>query len=325
MNVRILTIVIAMFLGFAVFTADAQQSGPYPTQQIKIIAPTPPGSPPDLMARLLAERLGTVFAKGVAVENRPGASNTIGLNAVAKSAPDGYTLGILSMTAMVAPGLVAKMPYDTEKDLAPISLLVRDYNLLAVPAGSPVGSVADLVAAAKAKPGVLKFSSGGNGTPAHVAGELFKREAGIDIVQVPYEGAPAGVAALLSGDVDMMIGATGALSPHVKSGKLRVLAAAALKRIPGYPEVPTFSELGYSSIGSLNWLGIVTSTGTPTWVIDRLYAEIGKVLDVTEVRERLTSMGMEPSSMTPKEFGAFIRSESQRWGKLVRDAGIKPN
>lgn len=323
MNVRILGWVIAALFSLAPFAAHAQQSSSYPTRLIKIIAPTPPGSPPDLIARIIGEKLGGIFGQTVVVENRPGASSTIGLNAVAKSPPDGYTLGILSLPSIASPALIAKMPYDTEKDLAPVSLMVWEYHLLVVPAGSPARSVADLVAAAKAKPGVLKFSSGGNGTPAHLAGELFKREAGVDMVHIPYKGAPAGAIAMLTGDVDMMIGAIGALSVHITSGKLRPLATSALQRLPSYPEVPTLVESGYSRIGNLGWLGVVAPTGTPKAVIARLHVEIGKAIANLELKERLASQGMEPTSMGPEEFGVNIRSELQRWTKVVHDAGIK--
>ncbi len=323
MNVRILGLIIAALFSLAPFAAHAQQSSSYPTRLIKIIASTPPGSPPDVIARMIGEKLGGIFGQTVVVENRPGASNTIGLSAVAKSPPDGYTLGILSLPAIASPALIAKMPYDTEKDLAPVSLMVWEYHLLVVPAGSPARSVAGLVAAAKAKPGVLKFSSGGNGTPAHLAGELFKREAGVDIVHIPYKGAPAGAIAMLTGDVDMMIGAIGALSAHITSGKLRPLATSALQRLPSYPEVPTLVESGYSRIGNLGWLGVVAPTGTPTAVIARLHVEIGKVLATPELKERIASQGMEPTSMGPEEFSVKIRSELQRWTKVVRDAGIK--
>jgi tripartite-type tricarboxylate transporter receptor subunit TctC len=323
MDVGTVGLVMAALLGLAPLAAHAQQSSSYPTRLIKIIAPTAPGSPPDVIARIVGEKLGGILGQTVVVENRPGASGTIGLNAVAKSPPDGYTLGILSLPIIAAPALIAKMPYDTEKDLAPVSLMVWEYHLLVVPAGLAARSVADLVAAAKARPGSLKFSSGGNGTPAHLAGELFKRESGVDIVHIPYKGAPAGAIAILTGDVDMMIGAIAALSAHIDSGKLRPLATTALQRLPSYPQVPTLVESGYSRIGNLGWLGVVAPTGTPQAVIARLHVEIGKAVADPELKERLASQGMEPASMGPEDFGARIRSELQRWAKIVRDAGIK--
>lgn len=295
----------------------------YPVKPIRIFVSTGPGAPPDVMARLLGEKLAGSLGQPIIVENRPGASGTIGMNAVAKASPDGYTLGIFSMGYTTAPSLVKPMPYDTEKDLSTVTLLAKDSNLLVVPSGSSEKSVADLVAAAKAKPGALKFSSGGNSTPAHLSGELFKREAGIDITHIPYKTPPAGAAAVLAGEVDMMFGATVAVAPHIKSGKLRVLATSTPQRIPAYPDVPTLVELGYTNAVISNWSGIVAPAGTPKDVIERLHVEIQKVLAMPETRQRLEGLGVEASPGRPEEFAALMRSELQRWNKLVRDAGIK--
>jgi len=297
----------------------------YPSKPIRLVVSTGPGAPPDVMARLLGEKLVASLGQPVIVENRPGASGSIGMNAVAKAPPDGYTIGIFSMGYTTAPSMVAHMPYDTERDLAPVTMLSRDSNLLIVPANSPAKSVAELVALGKAKPGQLKFASGGNSTPAHLAGELFKREAGIDIVHIPYKTPPAGAAAVLAGDVDMMFGATVAVTPHIKSGRVRVLAASTPKRIPAFPDVPTLAELGYPGVVVSNWAGIVTPAGTPKEIIDRLGTEIRKILAMPDVLERLERLGVEASPASAEEFGALIRSELKRWNQLVRDAGIKPS
>ena len=275
------------------------------------------------MARLLAEKLVLSLGQPVIVENRPGGSGSIGMNAVAKAPPDGHTIGIFSMGYTTAPSMVAQMPYDTERDLAPVTMLARDSNLLVVPAGSPAKSVAELVALAKAKPGHLKFASGGNSTPAHLAGELFKREAGIDIVHIPYKTPPAGAAAVLSGEVDMMFGATVAVTPHIKSGRERVLATSTPKRLPAFPDVPTLVELGYPNVVVSNWSGIVAPAGTPKEIVERLHTEIQKILALPEVLKRLEGLGVEASPARPEEFGALIRSELKKWNKVVRDAGIK--
>ena len=248
----------------------------YPVKPIRLIAPTPPGSPPDVLARLLSEKLTSSLGQPLVVDNRPGASGTIGLNVVAKAPADVYTLGMFSMPYVVAPSLIAKMPYDTEKDLAAVSLIARESHILVVPSGSPVRSVAELIKAAKAKPGVLKFASGGNGTPAHLEGELFKRETGVDLVHTPYKGAVAGATALLTGDVDIMFGATVAVSPHLKSGKLRALATVAPRRIPAFPDVPSMVDLGYANIVVSPWVGVVAPAGTPKAVIARLHLETKK-------------------------------------------------
>jgi len=295
----------------------------YPSKPIRFYVSTGPGAPPDVMARLLAEKLAGSLGQPVIVENRPGASGSIGMNAVAKAPPDGHTIGIFSMGYTTAPSLVAQMPYDTERDLAPVTMLARDSNLLIVPASSPAKTVAELIAVAKAKPGFLKFASGGNSTPAHLAGELFKREARLDIVHIPYKTPPAGAAAVLAGEVDMMFAATVAATPHIRSGRVRVLAASTPKRIPAFADVPTLVELGYTDVVVSNWSGVVAPAGTPKEIVERLHAEIQKILAMPETLKRLEGLGVEPSPARPEEFGALIRSELRKWNKVVRDAGIK--
>jgi tripartite-type tricarboxylate transporter receptor subunit TctC len=297
----------------------------YPSKPIRLFVSTGPGAPPDVMARLLGEKLVASLGQPVIVENRPGASGSIGMAAVAKAPPDGYTIGIFSMGYTTAPSLVAHMPYDTEKDLAPVTMLARDSNLLIVPAASPAKSVAELVALAKAKPGQLKFSSGGNSTPAHLAGELLKREAKIDIVHIPYKTPPAGAAAVLAGDVDMMFGATVAVTPYIRSGRVRVLATATPKRLPAFPDVPTLVEQGFPEVVVSNWSGVVAPAGTPKEIIDRLGTEIRRILAMPDVLARLERLGVEATPASAEEFGALIRSELKRWNQLVRDAGIKPS
>lgn len=277
-----------------------------------------------MLARLLSEKLASSLGQPLVVDNRPGASGTIGLNVVAKAPADGYTLGMFSMGHVVAPSLIAKMPYDTEKDLAAVSLIVRQSHILVVPSGSPVKSVAELIKAAKGKPGILKFASGGNGTPAHLEGELFKRETGVDMVHIPYRGAPEGAVALLTGDVDIMFGATVAVSPHIKSGKLRALATVAPRRIPAFPDVPSMVDLGYANIVVAPWDGVVAPAGTPKAVIARLHLETKKFGAMQEIKQRLEAIGLEAMDAGPEEFAALIRSEMQKWIKLIRDTGIKP-
>jgi tripartite-type tricarboxylate transporter receptor subunit TctC len=277
-----------------------------------------------VVARIIGERLAAPLGQPVVIENRPGTNGIIGLHALAKSAPDGYTLGIISMPIIVTPSLVAQMPYDIERDFAPVSLVVWNYQILAVPAASPAKSVADLVSAAKAKPGALKFSSAGYGTPPHLAGELFMRETGVKLTHIPYKGALEQVAALLAGDVDMMIGAAGAISPHVKSGKLRALATPAPRRIAAYSNLPTLVELGYG-LEMRDWLGVLAPAATPKDLIARLQAEITKATTTPELKQRFEALGMEVADVKPEEFGAHIHSETKRWGKVVRDAGIKPD
>jgi tripartite-type tricarboxylate transporter receptor subunit TctC len=320
---RLFTLATAAALTLAPLFGHAQGPASYPSRAIRIVAHSTPGAPPDLVARIIGDKLGVAIGQAVVIENRPGAGGVIALEAVAKAAPDGYTLGTISTPQIVAPSLVSRMPYDTEKDLAPVTVVTWAYNVLAVTAASPAKSVADLVALARATPGALKFSSGGNGTPAHLAGELFKREAGVNLVHVPYKGAPAGAAAMIAGDVDMMVGAAGSLAPYIKSGRLRALATSAPQRIAAYPELPTLVELGYPGLAIRDWFGLVAPAGTPKEIVARLHSEFRNVVANAEVRQRLDSIGMEAAGIGPEEFAAHVRSELRRWGKVVREAGIK--
>jgi tripartite-type tricarboxylate transporter receptor subunit TctC len=303
--------------------ASAQQT--YPVKPIRIVVPITPGSPPDVLARLIGEKLATRLGRPIVVDNRPGAFGTIGIDAVAKAAPDGYTLGILTLGFLAAPASVAKMPYDTARDLAAVSMIGKDSNLLVVPSGSPVKSVAELIKSAKTKPGMLKFASGGNGTSAHLVGELFRREVDVDIVHIPYKGPVAGVTALIAGDVDMMFGATGVVSTQIKSGRLRVLAISTPQRIAAYPDVATLVEIGFPRITFVNWFGLIAPAGTPKVVVARLHREIQSFGAAHETRLRLDAMGLEPAIAGPDEFAARMRADLQRMNQLVRDAGIKPD
>ena len=324
MNGRILALIAAVVLAVASFAGRAKDAEPYPMKPIKLIVPTVPGPPPDVVARILAEKLGGALGQPVVVENRPGAIGTIGLNTVARSAPDGHILGLITLAYVVAPTLLAQAPsYDTERDLAPVTLINWNHPILAVRADSPARSVADLVALAKTRPGELKYSSSGNGTPPHFAGELFKREADVTIAHIPYKGPAPAIVALLAGETDLMFAATSAVWPHVKSGKLRALATVAPRRLAKYPDVPTLVELGYPGLVITDWQGIVAPAGTPRDVVARLHAEIVKVLAAPDFRERLEVLGLEAAGLGPEEFTAHMHKEIQRWGRLVRDAGIR--
>jgi tripartite-type tricarboxylate transporter receptor subunit TctC len=314
----------AAVVGLLVVAAPATANEPaYPAKPIRLVVPSAPGSPPDVVGRLVGGRLATAVGQPVVIENKAGATGLIALQAVAGAAADGYTLGVIGMPHMVSPSLFAKMPYDTEKDLAPVVLINWNSHLLAVPAASPIRSVADLVVAAKARPGALRFSSAGHGTPAHLVGELLKREAGIDMTHVPYKSAPAAAQALISAEVDLLVGSLGGIAPYVSSGKLRALATPAPQRAARYPDLPTFAELGYPVIQLRDWQGIVAPANTPREVIVRLHREIATVAAMPEVKERLEAVGMEVAAMGPDEFAAHIRRELRRWNELAREAGIK--
>ena len=303
---------------------EANPPAGYPSKPIRVIVGTTPGGPPDVVARLIGEKLATAYGQPIIVDNRPGAGGSIAMGLVAAAAADGYTLGVAGVPFFaVTPRLLPKLPFDTEKDFAPITLIAWNYNILVVPATSPAKSVAQLIEMAKAKPGVLRFSSGGNGTPAHLASEFLKREARIDIVHIPYKGAAAGVNAVLSSDSDMMIGAVGVVSPHIRSTRLRALATSAPLRIAAYPELPTFVELGYPNVQIRDWQSLFARSGTRPDLLAKLHAGVLKAIGMTDVRTRLESLGMEVAGAGPAQAGEQIRADVQRWGQLIRDMGIK--
>jgi tripartite-type tricarboxylate transporter receptor subunit TctC len=296
----------------------------YPSKPIRIIATAPPGSPPDVIARLVGERLGAALGQPVVVENKPGAVGTIGLQAVARAPADGYTFGVLAMPALLAPSLLPSMPYDLQKDLAPVGQVVWASNVLVVHSASKLRTLADVVKTGQDKPNELTYASGGNGTPAHLAAALLALRSGMQLRHVPYRGAPEGVAAVMAGQVDMMFAATGAALPHVKSGKLRALATSAPTRLASAPEIPTVAELGFEGFDIRDWQGIVAPAGTPETIVHRVAAELRLLAAQPEVKARLSAIGMDAVEQGgPEAFGSLIKTEAARWSRVVREAGIR--
>ena len=315
-------ILAVVALGSGTAAGQATSDAAFPQKPIRLIVPTTAGSTPDVVARFVGDKLAAALGQPVIIENRGGAIGTIGLNLVAKAAPDGYTLGVQTLPYIVAPSLLPAVPYDTARDLVPVIQIERQYAFLVVPAGFPVRTVADLVALAKAKPGALKYSSPGNATPSHLGLSLFAREAGITMLHVPYKGTVPAVTALLSGDVDLIICGVSACVPHIKSGKFRALATLAPHRLAGYPDLATMAELGYPGVEITDWLGIVAPAGTPRTAIDRLYKALAAIVALPEVKQHFEAIGMEPSGAGPDAFAALIQSDMIKWNKLVRDARI---
>jgi tripartite-type tricarboxylate transporter receptor subunit TctC len=307
-------------LMLAVTSAAAQVS----QKPVRIITGAPPGTPGDVSVRIMAEPLASALGHPVVVENRPGAIGTIGLGAVAKAPADGFTLGTFTMPSTVAQSLLHKMPYDTVSAFAAVRQLTWVSNVLVVRSAAPFSSVAELVSAAKARPQQLTFASGGNGTPAHVAAELFRLSAGIEMRHVPFNGAVAGVAGVMGDQVDMMFAIAPAVLGHIRSGKLRALATPAPSRIPALPDLPTLVELGYV-VDVRDWTGIVAPAATPKTVVARLDAALGAVLAQKEVKDRLAAAGFEPAESGADAFAVLIRSEVQKWARVVSEAGIKPD
>ncbi|HEV7801503.1 MAG TPA: tripartite tricarboxylate transporter substrate binding protein [Burkholderiales bacterium] len=296
----------------------------YPSKPIRLLAPGAPGSPTDIRGRWLAHKLGAALGRAVVMDNRPGAGGGIATEAGAKSAPDGYTLLVVHQgTLALNPHMYARLGYDPITDFAPISRVGMTPLVLAVPPGFPVNSVAGLVQYAKQRPGQLDYGSPGSGTPSHVAGELFKRMAGIDVLHVPYKGSSPVLIDLIAGRLTYTLDAAAALMPSVQAGKLKALGVTSAKRTAALSGLPTLAESGVPGYEYWAWQGIVAPAGTPREIVNRLNAEIVKILNTPEAREWFAEQGGEPVSDTPAGFAAYIRAEHAKWGPVIREAGIK--
>jgi tripartite-type tricarboxylate transporter receptor subunit TctC len=295
----------------------------YPSRPIRLVVPYPPGGFTDILGRLIAEPLGSRLAQSVVIENKGGGGSTIGTDLAAKAAPDGYTLLLVAPDFAINETLVGKLPYSAAKDFAPVIQAAWSPMVLVTHPSMQAGSVRELVELAKAQPGTINFASGGNGTGAHLAMELFRGRAGIDIVHVPYKGVGPATADLLGGQVSAMFLQMAVARPHIAAGKLRALATPSGTRSPAMPELPTVAESGLPGFDVIPWFGVVAPAATPAPIVSRLNAEIASVMRQPEVRKRLTEQGAEPVTSTPAEFAAFIQSEIVRWGKVVRESGAR--
>lgn len=313
-------IAVALLLVFPCGVSVAQT---YPSKPIRWIAPFPPGGPVDLLARTVGQKLSESWSQPVIVDNRAGAAGNLGVEAAAKSPPDGYTLVIVPTgNIVVNPTLFPKLGY-RQSDLAPVTMLATVENVLVVHPSVDAQSVQDLVRLAKANPGKLTFASPGAGAQAHLAGELVKLSAGIDMVHVPYKGTGPALNDLLGGQVSMMFSQLSSALPHVRSGKLRAIGMASLKRSLVMPDLPTIAEQGFAGFEAVSWYALMVPTGTPQDVIVKLHAETSRILKLPEVRDKLAGLGAEPVGNLPEELAATIRSESARWSDVIRQQGIK--
>ncbi len=295
----------------------------YPERPIRLVVSFPPGGSTDVTARILSPKLAELLGKQVVIDNRPGAASTLGTELVARAAADGYTLLMSDTTFGIVPALYEKLPYDAERDLAPVSQVISVPAVLVVHPALPVRSVKELVALAKAKPGQLNFGSGGVGTPVHMAGELLKLAARIDIVHIPYKGAGPALSDLLGGHFQMMFPTLPSVIPYIKSGKLRALAVTSDKRSAAFPGLPTMSEAGVPGVTTVAWFGVHAPAATPKPIVERLHAEIVKALQDSAVRSRYASEGSDIVASAPEEFGRFVSGEIAQWKKVVKQAGIK--
>ena len=296
----------------------------YPEKPVRMLVGYSPGGPVDINARILAQKLSELWAKPVVVENVTGGGGNIATDRVVRSAPDGYTLLMATGAQIIMnPTLYGNLPFDPVRDLAPISQVSVATNILAVSNDVPARSVSELIALAKARPGKLTFASGGNGSTQHLAGELFKTMAGIDIVHVPYKGAAAAVPDLVSGRVTMFFGTVSVLLPLVRDGKLRGLAVTSARRSSAIPDLPTIAELGFQGFEATAWYGLMAPSGAPRPIIERIHSETVKVLSMPDVRAKFADLGMEVTGTSPEEFARIIKEETPRWTKVIRDSGAK--
>jgi tripartite-type tricarboxylate transporter receptor subunit TctC len=297
----------------------------YPTRPVRIIVPFAAGGVADLIPRIVGEKLSQQWGQPVIVENKVGAAGNIGMAEGARAAPDGYTLVLAPAGNLtVNPSLFPNLPFDTARDLAPVTLLAQSPNVLVVHPSVPAKTFAELVAYAKANPGKLNFASPGEGSGAHLAGELFNLEAGVRSVHVPYKGIAPAVNDVLGGNVQMMFAGISTVLQHVRSGKLVALAIASPRRSPQLPEVPTVAESGLPGFDVTSWYGIVVRAGTPPAIVHKLQRDMAEALKLEDVRTKLAGQGLEPVGNTPEAFDALIRSESGKWNDIVKKAGIKP-
>lgn len=311
-------------LGLTLLCAVTSASAAYPDHPIRLVVPYPAGGAADTVARIVAAPLGAKLGQTVVVDNRPGASGVIGAGAVAKAAPDGYTLLLDATAHSVNPSLQPKLPYDTAKDFAPISLVVLVPNLLVVPPNSPFNSPKDIVARAKATPGKLTYASAGSGTAQHLAAELFRQQSGLNMLHVPYKGGAPALSDLMGGQVDMMFSNMAASYPLVSGKKLKVLATTGTKRSAALPNVPTIAESGLAGYQVYEWNGLFAPARTPTDIIEKINKATLEVLAQPDIKERLAAIGAEASGSRPGEFHKFLDAETAKWANVIKQGNIRP-
>ncbi len=308
---------------FSAQPAPAASAQAYPGKSIRLIVPFAPGGSNDIMARLIGQKLTESIGQQVVVDNRGGASGIIGTDIAAKAPPDGYTLLMMSLTIAVNPSLHSRLPYDTRRDLTPVTLVAAAPLMLVVSPSLPAKSVQELIAYAKANPGKLNFGSGGPGTTPHLAGEMFKMMAGVQMTHIPYKGGGPALADLVGGQIQLMLENIPSTLPFAKSGKLRALAVSGLRRSALVPDLPTLDEAGLKGYEIVGWNGLFVPAGTPQPIVTRLHQETVKALAQRDMQERLAALGAEGVGSSPQSFRAFLETEIAKWARVVKTAGLK--
>ena len=316
-------VVSACALALFSTAAFSQNAANYPSRPIRVIVPFAPGGGLDISTRLIGQKLTEKWGQNIVVDTRPGAATILGTDIASKAAPDGYTLLMITTTFAINPGLYSKLPYDPVRHFAPVTQLNSQPNVIVVAPSFAAKSVKDLVALAKAKPGELTFASPGAGSAPHLSAEMFQRQAGVKMIHVPYKGIPPAVTDVLGGRVAMLFTTTISAAPHIKAGKLRALALTSAKRQASMPDVPTVGETlpGYRAEA---FQGMVAPAGVPQAIVSKVSAEVARIVRLPDVSQRFELDGAEPVGSNPKEFAAFLKAEMQKWSKVIKDAGIKP-
>ncbi|TMH29750.1 MAG: tripartite tricarboxylate transporter substrate binding protein [Betaproteobacteria bacterium] len=310
-------------LGVAIALHGAAQAQEYPSRPVKIIVPFAPGGSADVYARFIGQRLQDALGQSFVVDNRPGAGSIIGSDAVAKSAPDGYTLLLMSNTHTVNESLIPNKPFQLMRDFAPIAPINSADLVLVAKAALPANNIGELIRLAKAKPGELTYASSGPGTPYHMAGELFKAMAGVSILHIPYKGSSGARTDVLGGQVDLMFDAIATMSEHVRSGKVKALATTGKSRSAVMPDVPTVAESGVAGYEATIWLGLLAPKGTPAAIVNRLNAEVSKIASNPEVRKAWEAQGATPMVMGVDEFTRYLTDDIVKWARIVKISGAK--
>jgi len=311
-------------LALSAFVASGAQAQAWPAKPIRLVVPFPAGGGTDIIGRELTQKITEGSKWTFIVDNKPGSGGNIGIDNIAKSPADGYNL-VLGQTSNLAinPSLYAKLPYDPARDLTPVSMVASAPLALVVAANSPLRTLADLVAAARARPDQINFATSGNGTVAHLATELFKKEAGIKLTHIPYKGAAQGLNDVIGGQVEVYVSSIPTLIGHIKNGKLRALAVTSLKRVDDLPQVPTIAESGYKGFEAVTWFGVLGPANLPKDVTTRLNAEINKALQTPELKKKLGDQGADVAGSTPEQFAKLVRDDMVRWGAVVKESGAK--
>ena len=322
---RRLTAALGALLALAALATTPVRAQDYPNKPVRVVIPYAAGGSTDILTRILAARLGNRLGQGVVVENRPGANGIIGTEAVAKSPNDGYTLLMVTNGQTISMGLYPKLPWDIEKDFAPIVNVAAMPNVIVVHPAQPFNTLKELIDFAKAKPGALSYSHAGVGSPQHMAGELFKLVTKINILAVPYKGGGPAVADAVAGQVPMVVAGVPAISQHVSNGRLRALAITSVKRSPLLPDVPTVAEFGYPGFDAIFWIALLAPRGAPEAAVARINAETNAVLKDPEIVKQFAVQGATPAGGSPADLAAYMRTDVETWAKVIKEADIKPD